>query len=194
MPWSEGMVYRANPVSSMDMFAAVRMGNNGKRYRWRVLGRRPLGVNQANALLTVYTPLAKADSLITGSPESFYDDIEKAQREKGEMTEAERRLSQAGSAIGLAAAPGAIYGAYQAARGNTGGLPRAAVRRAVSELKQDSPVRRRTERIIAALDSPKTRKAKIAAGAAGAGVLGLQLVNTAGDAVTSRIMANAERE
>lgn len=195
MPWSEGMVYRRNPVSSMDMFSAVRMGNNGKRYRWRMFGRRPLGVNQANALLTVYTPLAKADSLITGSPDAFYDEIEKAEKEKPQLSEAERRIALATNAAGVMAAPAAIFAASRAAKRNEGGLPRESVTGIARLVQRKRPGSRTAKKVLdtaEALGNPTSRQAKIAAAGLGGAAIGLQLANASGDFIAARAMHRAK--
>lgn len=190
MPADQTLTWRANPLSAVEMFAAA--GNYNKVYRTKFLRRKRPGVTQANALLMVYTPLTgPGNGVMVGKADRWYEEYQ--EHEVAKMSENERRLSQAGSAIGLAAAPGAIYSAYQGARHNTGGVPRSVIRGAASSLPKDSRTRAKVLRAVEALDRPASRKAKAAALATGGAMLGLQLVNTTGDAVTSRTMARKER-
>jgi len=192
-PPGGNIVMQSNPVSAIDMFASAANYNKLNRYGFLHLRRRP-GVNQANALLTVYTPFNKADSVVVGKADDFYRQIEEdlIAKEKGEISETEKRISQTGSAIGVVSAPAALYGAYQAAKAGKGNVPRGAVRAVGGKLPKGK-TRERVLRAVKYLDEPKSKKAKAAALAAGLGIVGIQAANTAGDIVTSRAMANAQR-
>lgn len=112
----------------------------------------------------------------------------------GEISEKERRISQAGSTIGVLAAPAAMLGAIEAAKNKEGGAPRKITRLAVKRLPKKNVVRRKAEKVIGALDKPTNRKLKVAAAATGAGVVGIQGLNIIGDTITARAMGGAKKD
>lgn len=89
------------------------------------------------------------------------------------------------SVLGAVSGPAAIYGAVQSAKEGKGGMPRGALRSWGGE---------RGKKVAAYLDSPKSRNAKIAAGAAGAGLVGLQTANWIGDSVNTRVLSRSKNE
>ena len=192
-PPGGNIVMQSNPVSAIDMFASAANYNKLNRYGFLHLRRRP-GVNQANALLTVYTPFNKADSVVIGKADDFYRQIEEdlIAKEKGEISETEKRISQLGAGIGVVSAPAALMAAYKAAKNNEGNVPRTTAR-AVGAKLPEGRAKEKVLRAVRYLDQPKSKKAKAAAVAAGLGIVGIQAANTAGDIVTSRAMANAQR-
>jgi hypothetical protein len=101
-----------------------------------------------------------------------------------EKTSAEK-VGVATSVGGAVAGPAAIYMAVKSAKEGKGGMPRDFLR---------SGGGKKGKQIAAYLDSPKSRKAKIAAGAASAGIVGLQAANWVGDSVNSRQLTRSKNE
>lgn len=127
---------------------------------------------------------------------------------------AKENIAYATNTAGMVAGPAAIAGALNARK--EGGMPRQLMRRAVWENDKDRPNRdyesrekqnrrsttsvknvkrtkfgrtklgRQTGKAVDWLDNPKSRNARIAAGAAGAGMVGLQVANWAGDTIASQ--------
>jgi hypothetical protein len=182
------VIYRANPASALDMFAAAGLYNRRQR-RFR---RNKFGVDQAMANLVFYSPLMKADTVIEGNADRWYAEMPE-EISKKELSENERRVILANSSIGMMAAPAAMYGALKAAKEREGGAPRT-IARGIANIK---PVRgtkpaKKVNRIIAALEKPKTKKAIIASGLAGAAGVGLQAAAIAGDTLANRATKGKE--
>ena len=181
-PASFVLTRRINPVSSVDMFAATRMYHRGRRGILR--RRRVPNMTDLTANLVVYTPMMKSDGGLTILSKAVDPD---------EMPDWQRRLMQTGAISGLVAAPVATVAALRSARRNEGGMPRD-IARAVAPRIRNQKVRTKALRAIAALDTPVSRKAKMAALAAGAGAVGLQGVATGSDLLVTRMMASKDKE
>lgn len=101
------------------------------------------------------------------------------------------------NAGGVAAAPGALYAAYRAAKRNEGGIPRQLMH-AVGDEGSKSSVRRGLKAGANFLDSGTSsgagRAARIAAGAAGGGLIALQAGNAFGDAVSTQLIASQKKK
>lgn len=193
MPADRTLTWRANPVSAVEMMASAT--NYNKMYRTRFLRRRRPGVTQANSLLTVYTPLnGPGNSVMIGKADRWHAEYEAVEVAKREMTDAERRIALATNTAGVVAAPGLVYMAAKGAKKNEGGVPRA-IARAVGDNKRTGSTKagKKLKKIVRNLDRPKTGPWKKAAAATGAGLVGLQLVNSAGDAIAARAMANSKK-
>lgn len=194
----ENIFYRTNPTSALNSFAASGMYGRAARSRRR-FGRRVPGVTDINATLIAFGPLGKADVedkglVIQSSVEGDFNLI----KSSGEISEAERKIALANSVAGAIAGPAAIATAVRSARTGKGGSPRATARKVLTKVNvpKDSSrakVKQAVERAVSALDHPVSGRAKVAAGAAGAGLVGVQVAGLAGDAITSRAMAGAER-
>lgn len=170
---------RANPVSSVDMFAATRMYHRGRRGLLR--RRRVPNMTDLNANLVVYTPLMKSAADV--------NIISKA-TDPDDLPDWQRRFVQGGAAAGLLAAPVATLSALRSARKNEGGAPRDALRAIAGSKRLRSPaVKDRAGKLVAILDAPATRKAKLAALAAGAAGVGLQGVATGSDLLVTHMMS-----
>lgn len=192
----ENIFYRTNATSALNTFAAAGMYGRAARARGR-FGRKVPGVTDINATLIAFGPLAKEDheGLVI---QSKVDEDFNLIKSSGEISEAERRIALANSVAGAIAGPAAIHAAIKNARAGRGGMPRSTARSMLAKVKvpdngRRAKVKRAAERAIQALDSPTSTKAKVAAGAAGAGLVGVQLAGFAGDTITSRAMAGAER-
>lgn len=96
-----------------------------------------------------------------------------------------QKVGVATSYGGAAAGPAAIYMSLKSAREGKGGMPRDFLRSAGGK---------RGKRIASYLDNPKSRNAKVAAGLAGAGIVGLQSANWIGDAVNSRELTKTKSQ
>lgn len=192
----ENIFYRTDNTSALNTFAAAGMYGRAARARSRFRRRVP-GVTDINATLIAFGPLAKEDSeglVIQSQVDGDFNLI----KSSGEISEAERRIALANSVAGAIAGPAAIFGAIKTAKAGTGGMPRSTARKALSKVKvkddsRTARVKQAAERAVQALDKPMSTKAKIAAGAAGAGLVGVQVAGLAGDTITSRAMAGAER-
>jgi hypothetical protein len=191
-PPGGNIVMRSNPVSAIDMFASAANYNKLNRYGFLHLRRRP-GVNQANALLTVYTPFNKADSVIEGSADAWFAKSEEVP--KGVVPEWERKVAQSTAIIG---GPAAAIAAYQAAKavkaGKTGGLPRDAARLAGARYGKKSKIARAAAKGAEYLDKPMSTRAKVASGVAGAGLIGLHAYTAAGDAAVIHSMHKLKQQ
>lgn len=120
----------------------------------------------------------------------------------------QKNVALATNAGGVLAAPGAVYGAYRAAKRNEGGVPRELMR-AAGDRESRNPLRRAAARTADFLDAgnkPKwekkhryglkgnaARASRIGAMAAGGGLIGLQLANAGGDFIAAR-MISAEKK
>jgi hypothetical protein len=182
------IIYRTNPASALDIFAAAGQYNRRQR-RFR---RNKFGVDQAMANLVFYSPMMKADTVIEGDADRWHHEMAE-EISKKELSDSERRVILANSTIGMLAAPAAMYGALKAAKDREGGMPRTVIRGAAN-LKpvRGSKSAKRANRIITALERPKTRKALVASGLAGAAGVGLQAAAIAGDAVANRATRGKE--
>lgn len=190
----ENIVYRANPTSALNTFAAAGMYGRAARSRSRFRRRVP-GVTDINATLIAFGPLTKADEregLVISS--TVTDDFNLIKSSGGEISETERKIALATNAAGAVAGPGLLYMALKSARKNEGGLPRG-IARSVSSSKRFAGTKAggKVRRVVQSLDKPMTPKHRAAAVAAGAGLVGLQMANTTGDFIAARAMANAER-
>jgi hypothetical protein len=185
MPADETLMWRANPVSAANMFASAANYNHVYRTRW--LRRKRPGVTQANALLTVYTPLHYGTgSVLIGKADCFEESLTTVSK----ISENERRISLATSAGGAIAAPGLMYMAVRSAKNNEGGVPRAMARLAgTNKHTKNTKAGKKLKRLADKLDSPKSLRWKRAALAAGAGGVALQGLNSLGDSITARAMS-----
>jgi hypothetical protein len=95
------------------------------------------------------------------------------------------KVGVATSYVGAASGPAAIYAATKSAKEGKGGIPRDLAR---------SMGGKRGKQLAMYLDSPKSRNAKIAAGAAGAGMVGLQAANWIGDSVNSKQLSRSKNQ
>lgn len=137
-----------------------------------------------------------------------YDEIAKALYGDGawEITKAEKNkrstaenLALAGNAASTVAGPAAMYSAYRAARTNSGGIPRTVASGIGPKLAGSSVPRLRhlgesINRGVSSFNTPKGRKMRIAAGVAGAATVGLQGVNVATDALSTKLLAEKKKE
>ena len=78
-------------------------------------------------------------------------------------------------------------------------MPRDAVRGVLPKIKttrgtKSDKAKKLVKRSLSSLDKPKSLKAKIAAGAAGTTLVGLQVGNMAGDAIATRAMAGSGKK
>lgn len=169
--------YHSNPASALNRFAASNLYYKAKRQRhW--LGRKVPSVTDMNATDMLFR---KGDDMVIMS------------KAAGEISEKERRISQATSTLGALGGPAAIAMAVKSARSNEGGMPRTLARGAANKLPKKSATRKKALKIIGSLDKPKSGKAKAAALAAGAGIVGLQTANVLGDTITARAMSGAKK-
>lgn len=191
----QNVLWRApRQASALDRFALVRVANRGKKRRPLSVIRTP-GVEQSMGNMVVNTPFGKSDDdglVVIGKADRFFaEDVAKA----GEISETERRIALATNAAGVAAAPGLVYMGARAARNNEGSWPRAAVK----GLAKRKPLKgtktgHKLQRVAEGLDKPMSPKQKAAAIAAGAGLVGLQVGNSVGDAIAARALAGAKKE
>lgn len=200
----ENIFYRTNSISALDRFAAAGMYGRSARARRR-FGRRVPSVTDINATLIAFGPIGKADgAVISTSGEDVTiiksdggwepeEGVVIKSKGDGEISETERRIALATNALGVAAAPTAIYTAARAAKRNQGGPWREVTRVASEKASPKSKVARKIRRAVSTLDNPKTRNARVAAALAGAGLVGMQVANSTGDAIAARAMARAER-
>lgn len=101
------------------------------------------------------------------------------------------------NAVGSVAGPAAIGLAYRARK--TGGMPRegaktVAPKMARSKNPRVAAVGRRVGRVASTLDNPRSSRAKIAAGAAGAGLIGMQTVNWGGDILSAKLIGDQKKK
>ena len=99
--------------------------------------------------------------------------------------------------IGGVAGPAAIGLAYRARK--TGGMPREGAKTFAPKMAQSKRPRvaaagRKMGRIANKLDNPSGRGAKIAAGAAGAGLIGMQTVNWGGDMLSAKLINDQKKK
>ena len=108
-----------------------------------------------------------------------------------------RKIGVATNTAGAIAGPAALYGAFKGRK--EGGMPRGLARDLGNKLAGAKnaklrPTGKRIQRGVEYLNSPKSRKAKVAAGALGAGAVGLQAANWAGDAIAARTLAGDSKK
>ena len=153
-----------------------------------------------------YRPIPDNEDMDVEVIEALYGDglweITKAMQphEKKDRREAAlTKIAAGGNAVSAMAGPAAVYSAFRSAKSNTGGIPRDIATAAGTKLSRSSrPVLRKvgqqTMRGVRYLNSPKSRKAKIAAGAAGATMVGLQVGNAAIDGLSAKLLTDKSKQ
>jgi hypothetical protein len=109
-----------------------------------------------------------------------------------------KKVSLATSGAGVVAGPAATYGAFRAARDNTGGMPRDLAQQYANAMKRAKSQRLREhganiQRRVDWFNTPRGRKAKLAAIAAGGTGVTLQLAQNFGDATTTYYQSKDQR-
>lgn len=104
-----------------------------------------------------------------------------------------------GNAVSAVAGPAALYSATRNARKNTGGWPRDVATGVGEKMSASSHpgVKRMGEKIlkpVKSLNSPGSKKWKLAAIGAGATGIGLQAVNAGVDAASAKVLSNTAKE
>lgn len=119
----------------------------------------------------------------------------------------DKRITQtlaAGNAVSAVAGPAALYSAVRSARNNTGGIPRDVATGIGTKLKASPSPRLRkvgeaVMKPVDALNKVKPgakvpKRLKIAAGAAGATMVGLQAINASVDAASAKVLSNQAKK
>lgn len=119
------------------------------------------------------------------SPDPSEVHVRTAPKKKEEKQSWARNVGLATNAAGAVAGPAAIWSVTRGRKG--GGIPRDVARSIAGPGKHQkrSKMQGRLKRAAEYLDNPKSKKARIAAGMAGAGAIGLQIANWAGDAIAA---------
>lgn len=130
--------------------------------------------------------------------EGAHELISKADPSKKQRND--RRMQNAALAtnvVGSVAGPAALYSAVKNRQG--GGIPRdiassAGPRMAGAKNLKVKRVGQKINRGVASLNAPGNKKAKIAAGAAGATMVGLQAVNWGGDMLSAKLINDQKKK
>lgn len=122
-------------------------------------------------------------------------EIAKADKERRDKVL--NNIALAGNAASTVAGPAAIYSAVR--NRSEGGIPRDIGRGLGAKLSQSSGPRRRNlgvkmKRVADTLDKPGSSRAKLAAGAAGATMIGLQGVNMGTDALSTVLLRDKNKD
>ena len=148
----------------------------------------------------VFRPLDAQDDL-GELVELLYGDgafeIRKALSDKERKQKALTNAAIATNAVGSVAGPAALYSAVR--HREEGGIPRDIASSAAPRMKRSSNRAVRSagtqiERGVKALNKPKGRGARYAAGAAGAGLIGLQAINWGGDMLSTKLLNDQKKD
>src|SRR5690606_9882419 len=120
-----------------------------------------------------------------------------AAEKKAKKDRALQNVAIGTNAVGSVAGPAAIGLAYRARK--TGGMPREGVKTVAPKMAQSKNRRfaatgKKLGAIADKLDNPKGRGAKIAAGAAGVGLIGMQGINWGGDMLSAKIINEQKKK
>lgn len=103
------------------------------------------------------------------------------------------------NAVGSVAGPAAIGLAWRSAKKNEGGTPRAYAPNVANTFKKSKrpklrKIGQKIDRAVDALNAPKSRGTKIAAGATGATLVGLQGINWGGDMLSTKLINDQKKK
>jgi hypothetical protein len=120
------------------------------------------------------------------------DEQKKARRDK-----ALQNTAILTNTVGGVAGPAAVGLAYRARK--TGGMPREGTKTVAPKMVQSKRPKVRSagkklQNVANTLDAPKSRNAKIAAGAAGTGLVGMQLMNWGGDMLSAKLINDQKKK
>lgn len=110
-----------------------------------------------------------------------------------------QNIAIAGNAASTVAGPAAIYSAARSAKNNAGGIPRDLASAAVGSQNKRTrfgrtKVGQKIGRGVDAINAPKSRKAKVAAGVAGGTLVGLQAINMGTDALSTKLLNDQKKK
>ena len=119
------------------------------------------------------------------------------EQKKERRRQAMQNVAIGTNAVGSVAGPAAIGLAWRARK--TGGMPREGAKTVAPKLSSSknpkvASLGRKMGRVADVLDAPKSRGAKIAAGAAGAGLVGMQAVNWGGDMLSAKLIGDQKKK